>query len=148
MMETDKKKLVEKTKKLMSDKDLTEALCERIEEQRGSLGFLLSMLKKRPRTFNPYVLKGISLYKEPSCLDTKTAELVAVGAAAALRCEYCLDAHMGRALEEGAVFEEVLDAILISAAMAESSTLSVAFRKYRQQEGRAKRRSRSGKNKE
>jgi hypothetical protein len=34
--------------------------------------------------------------------------------------------------------EEILDVMLISAAICESSTLSVAFRKFKQFEGRAK----------
>jgi AhpD family alkylhydroperoxidase len=127
---------LEKVKSWMEDTGLTEALAEMIEEQRGDLGFLLRILKKRPRTFNPFVLKGTSLFREPAAVDRKTAELVAVGAATALRCEHCLDAHMNRALNEGATLEEVMDAILISGAIAESSTLSVALRKFKQQEGK------------
>lgn len=120
----------------MEDTGLSEALAEMIEKPRGDLGFLLRTLKKRPRSFNPHVLKGITLFREPTALDRKTAELVAVGAATALRCEHCLDAHISRVLDEGATLEEVMDVILISAAVAESSTLSVAFRKFRQQEGK------------
>lgn len=122
----------------MKDEALAEALAEEIEKQMGGLGFLLGMLKERPRTFSPYVLKGRSVYS-PSVLDRKTAELVAVAAASALRCEHCLDAHMERAMKEGASTEEIMDVLLISAAISESSTLSVAFRKFRQQEDRTKR---------
>ena len=91
MLKRDKKSTVRQVKSLMKSRELTEALSG--EKQRGDLGFLLSTLKKRPRTFNPYVLKGMSIYSEPSALDKKTAELVAVGAAAALRCEHCLTAQ-------------------------------------------------------
>ncbi len=134
-----KKELIRKAKSLMKDKALAEALAESIEEQRGALGFLLGMLKDRPRTFSPYVLKGMTIYREPSSIDRKTAELVAVGAATALSCEHCLEAHIRRALDEGATRDEVMDAILVSGAIAESSALSVAFRKFRQEEGRRKR---------
>ena len=133
-----KMNLVKQAKSLMEDEGLADALSQTIEEQRGHLGFLLSTLKKRHKTFNPYVLKGMSVYREPSTIDTKTAELAAVSAATALRCEHCLDAHMGRAVEEGASMEEILDVMLISAAICESSTLSVAFRKFKQFEGRSK----------
>ena len=133
-----KMNLVKQAKSLMEDEGLADALSQTIEEQRGHLGFLLSTLKKRHKTFNPYVLKGMSVYREPSTIDTKTAELAAVSAATALRCEHCLDAHMGRAVEEGARMEEILDVMLISAAICESSTLSVAFRKFKQFEGRSK----------
>jgi 4-carboxymuconolactone decarboxylase len=135
----DKKNLVKQAKVLMEDEGLTDALSQMIEDRRGHLGFLLSTLKKRHKTFNPYVLKGMSVYREPAAIDKKTAELAAVSAATALRCEHCLDAHMGRAVEEGASIEEILDVMLISAAICESSTLSVALRKFKQFEGKQER---------
>ena len=138
-----KKTLLKQAKALMEDELLADALSQTIEEQRGHLGFLLSTLKKRHRIFTPFVLKGMSVYREPSAIDKKTAELAAVSAATALRCEHCLDAHMSRAMEEGASLEEILDVMLVSAAICESSTLSVAFRKFKQFEGRAKKTSAS-----
>ena len=122
----------------LGDENLTEALIEFLIGQNGSLGFILNILKERPRNFNPFILKGMSIYKEPHSLDRKTAELVAIGAAAALRCEHCLEAHMQRARTEGASLDEIMDALLIAGAIADSSTLSVAFRKYRQLEGKTK----------
>lgn len=122
----------------LGDKNLTEALVESLLEQDGSLGFILNILKERPRNFNPFILKGIAIYKEPHSLDRKTAELVAIGAAAALRCDHCLEAHMHRARTEGASLDEIMDALLIAGAIADSSTLSVAFRKYKQLEGKTK----------
>jgi len=138
-MKKREKGIVRQATSLMKSRELTEGLSELIEKRRGELGFLLNMLKKRPGTFNPYVLKGISVYNEPAVLDRKTAELAAVAAATALRCEHCVDAHINRALEEGASLDEVLDVILIAGAISESSTLSVALRKYRQNEGKKKR---------
>ncbi len=135
-----KKDIVKLAEALMKDSDLTERLAADIEKQRGALGFLLSTLKERPRTFNPYLLKGKSVYN-PSALDKKTAELTAVAAATALRCEHCLEAHMDRALREGASLEEIMDVLLISAAISESSTLSVAFRKFKQKAERTKKQS-------
>jgi len=105
---------------------------------RGELGYVLSVLKERPRTFNPYLLKGMTVYKEPKALDQKTAELVAVSAAAALHCEHCLEAHMARAIAEGATLDEVMDTLLVAGSIAESSLYSHAFRKYKQLEGKMK----------
>jgi AhpD family alkylhydroperoxidase len=59
------------------------------------------------------------------------AELAAVAAAAALMCEHCLDAHMRAALSKGATLEEIFDVLLVAGAVAESSTLAVAFRRFR-----------------
>ncbi len=132
----DDKDLLKEARELMRSTRLSDSLAELIEEHRGKLGFLLGILKRRPRTFNPFILKGLSLYSEPEALDKKTAELVAVSASSALRCEHCLESHMKRAIEEGASMDEVLDTILISGAISDSSTLSVAMRKYRQLEGK------------
>jgi len=134
--ERKKKALVEKAREIMEDEDLAEALAEEIAERRGGLGFLLSMLKARPRTFTPFVLKGSTIYSEPSAIDRKTAELAAVSAATAISCEHCLEAHMARSLDAGASMEEIKDVILVASAICESSALSVAFRKYRQFEGK------------
>ena len=141
---TKKKYLVKKAKALMEDSRLTDELAEMIEQQRGDLGFLLRTLKGRPRTFNPFAIRGKFLFKEPHALDRKTAELVAISAATAYRCEHCLEAHLGRAVAEGATLEEILDTMLISAALAESSTLSVALRKYKQLEGKLERKNIKG----
>lgn len=126
--------LLRKAVELMGEEELTEALTLMVQEKRGELGFLLGELKKRPRHFNPYILKGLSVYAEPVALDVKTVELVAVGASTALGCEHCLEAHMGQAISKGASLDEVKDAIFVAAAITESSALSVAMRKFRQKE--------------
>lgn len=135
---TAKSKIIRDTKTLLEKKELAEALAELHAGKNGELGFLLKVMKERPRNFNPFLFKGMAIYKEPSALDRKTAELVAVGAAAALRCDHCLEAHLHRAMDEGASLEELMDAILVAGAISESSTLSVAFRKYKQLEGKIK----------
>ena len=138
MKEQEDEVLVEEARTLMKSQRLAEALSGIIERKRGALGFLLGVLKKRPRTFNPFILKGMSLYSEPEALDRKTAELVAVGAASALKCEHCLEVHMKRAQQEGASLDEIFDVLLISGGIADSATLSVSLRKFRQLEGRSK----------
>jgi AhpD family alkylhydroperoxidase len=135
-----KSRIIHDAKDLLGEKELAEALAEMHADKNGELGFLLKVLKERPRNFNPFLLKGMAIYKEPSALNKKTAELVAVGAAAALRCDHCLEAHMQRAMNEGASLEEIMDALLVAGAISESSTLSVAFRKYKQLEGKVKER--------
>ncbi len=132
------KNLIKEIREQLEKEHLTEALVESLIEQHGSLGYILNVLKERPRNFNPFILKGMSIYKEPKSLDRKTAELVAIGSAAALRCEHCLESHMHRAHVEGASLDEIMDAVLIAGAIADSSTLSVAFRKYKQLEGKTK----------
>ena len=133
-----KQTLLKDAKELLCRPELADELSEALVGREGELGFLLKVLKERPRTFNPYLLKGMTVYKEPKALDPKTAELVAVAASAALHCEHCLEAHMGRAVAEGATLDEIMDTLLVAGAISESSMLSVAFRKYKQLEGKVK----------
>ncbi len=130
--------LVCETESLLEKTELAEALAELHADKNGELGFILKVLKERPRNFNRFLLKGMAIYREPSALDRKTVELVALGAAAALRCDHCLEAHMQRAMEVGASLDEIMDALLVAGAISESSTLSVALRKYKQLEGKVK----------
>jgi 4-carboxymuconolactone decarboxylase len=136
--ERGKPALIQEAKAILCKPELADELAEALVGKNGELGFLLKVLKDRPRTFNPYLLKGMTVYKEPKALDRKTAELVAVSAAAALHCEHCLEAHMGRAVAEGATLDEIMDTILVAGSISESSMLSVAFRKYKQLEGKVK----------
>jgi len=128
--------LLLKAKDLMNNEELAEAIAAAVVKSRGELGYVLKVLKERPRTFTPYLLKGMAVYKEPKALDRKTAELVAVSAAAALHCEHCLEAHMMQAIAEGATLDEIMDTLLVAGMIAESSLYSVAFRKYKQLEGK------------
>ena len=133
-----RKNLIRNAKALLCKPELAEELAELHAGKNGELGFLLNVMKERPRNFNPFLFKGMAIYKEPSRIDRKTAELVAVGAATALHCEHCLEAHLKRAMDEGASLDEIMDAILVAGAISESSALSVAFRKYQQLEGKVK----------
>jgi len=130
--------LIHDAKAMLCNAELTEAIADAVVKNRGELGYVLNVLKERPRTFNPYLLKGMTVYKEPKALDRKTAELVAVSASAALHCEHCLEAHMARAVAEGATLDEIMDTLLVAGSISESSLYSVAFRKYKQLEGKMK----------
>jgi len=130
--------LIRDARAMLCKAELTDAIADAMVNDRGELGYVLNVLKERPRTFNPYLLKGMTVYKEPKALDRKTAELVAVSAAAALHCEHCLEAHMARAVAEGATLDEIMDTLLVAGSISESSLYSVAFRKYKQLEGKMK----------
>ncbi len=120
---------------IQDDAAVTQELLERLRERDGQVGLLLRVLSRRPEAFVPHVMQSTRLYHAPKAIDPKTAELAAVAAAAALMCDHCLEAHMRAARRKGATLEEIFDVLLIAGAVAESSTLSVAFRKFRQMEG-------------
>lgn len=110
---------------------VTQTLLEKLRARDGQVGLLLRMLSRRPELFVPHVMQGTRLYHAPQAIDPKTAELAAVAAAAALMCDHCLDAHMSAARRKGATMEEIFDVLLIAGAIAESSTLATAFRRFR-----------------
>lgn len=113
------------------------ALLDFFQAQYGGTGFLLNTLaEENPAVFMRYVLDEDRLVGPPRTLDPKTQELVAIASATALLCDYCIKAHIGSALSNGATWQEILDTILIAAHTAESSALSVALRAYKQEKSR------------
>src|SRR3990172_4777177 len=118
------------------DAQAAEIVLESLHQRDGGVGLLLRVLSRRPELFVPHVLQGLQLYDQPRAIDPKTAELAAVAASTALMCEHCLDAHMRAARRKGATPEEIFDVLIVAGAIAESSTLSVAFRRFRQLEAK------------
>ena len=128
--------LAELTALIEKDAQAAEVVLEYLRQRDGGVGLMLRVLSRRPELFAPHVLQGVQIYDTPKAIDPKTAELAAIAASAALRCEYCLDAHMRAARRKGATLEEIFDVILVAGAIAESSTLAVAFRRFRQMEAK------------
>ena len=128
--------LAEMAALIEKDAQAAEIVLEYLRQRDGGVGLLLRVLSRRPELFAPHVLQGVQIYDTPKAIDPKTAELAAIAASAALMCEYCLDAHMRAARRKGATLEEIFDVILVAGTIAESSTLAVAFRRFRQMEVR------------
>jgi len=128
--------LAELTALIEKDALAAETILEYLRERDGGVGLMLRVLSRRPELFAPHVLQGIQIYDLPRAIDPKTAELAAVAASAALMCDHCLDAHLRAARRKGATPEEIFDVLVVAGAIAESSTLSVAFRRFRQMEAK------------
>ena len=128
--------LAEMAALIEKDAQAAETILEYLRQRDGAVGLMLRVLSRRPELFAPHVLQGVQIYDTPKAIDPKTAELAAIAASAALMCEYCLDAHMRAARRKGATLEEIFDVILVAGAVAESSTLAVAFRRFRQMEAK------------
>ena len=117
--------------------ETTAAIMDFFKEHYGGTGFLMRTLaEEKPDAFIRYALDGDHLLGSPRALDPKTQELVAVASATALMCDHCLKAHIDSAISNGATWAEIFDTILIAAHIAESSTLSVALRSYKQVKAR------------
>jgi AhpD family alkylhydroperoxidase len=120
---------------IQHDEQAAETVLEYLRERDGGVGLLLRVLSRRPEQLVPHVVQGVHTYEAPRAIDPKTAELAAVSAAAALMCEHCLDSHMRSALGHGASMDEIYDVLLVAGSIAKTSTLSVAFRRFRTLEG-------------
>jgi AhpD family alkylhydroperoxidase len=117
--------------------ETTAAIMDFFKEHYGGTGFLMRTLAaEKPDAFVRYALDGDRLLGAPRALDPKTHELVAVASATALMCDHCLKAHIESAISNGATWPEIFDTILIAAHIAESSTLAVALRSYKQVKAR------------
>jgi AhpD family alkylhydroperoxidase len=119
-----------------NDEQAAEKVVDYLVNKRGGMGLLLRVLSRRPNQFVPYTLYGYQTYEEPAHIDSKTAELAAVAASAALMCDHCLIAHMQAARSKGATHDEIMDVLLVAGSIAQSSVLAVAFRKFLQLEGK------------
>ncbi len=128
--------LAELTALVEKNAQAAETVLEYLRERDGGVGLMLRVLSRRPGLLVPHVLQGRQIYETPQAIDPKTAELAAVAASAALMCEHCLDAHMRAARRKGATLEEIFDVIVVAGAIAESSTLAVAFRRFRHMEAK------------
>ena len=70
----------------------------------------------------PEVMKAFSGFRsevvKDGALSAKTKELMMIGIAVALRCEYCLWKHVPEAVQLGATREEILEAVSTAIVMA------------------------------
>ncbi len=108
---------------------LAEELLAAMRARYGDAPLVHRVLGQDPAVYVPWALKNQAVIRD-SRLGPKVAELVAVGAAAALHCEHCLRTHSEQALNAGADLDDVLAAMLIAAAIAESAAQSYALREY------------------
>jgi AhpD family alkylhydroperoxidase len=73
--------------------------------------------KKRLKTEAPLLFEGfdglMKAYYQPSALDIRYKELIAVGLSVSRCCIPCLASHTKNAIEAGATREEVIDAAKI-----------------------------------
>ena len=97
------------------------------EEMLGTLPFILPVLRERREIFALSALADDRICRPPS-LPPKTAELVALAAAAGAGAEHCIKVHITAALKEGASRDEILDTILIAGMIGKTRVLASALR--------------------
>ncbi|MDD3620899.1 MAG: carboxymuconolactone decarboxylase family protein [Methanofollis sp.] len=101
------------------------------EEWLGTVPFIFKLMRERPEAF---VFSALGDYKtaRPESLDAKTAELVAIAAAAGAGADKCVKVHIGAALKEGATRDEILDTILIAGILGKTKILADSLRSFKE----------------
>lgn len=98
-----------------------------IELEYGKVPLIFRRMGERPEVLISHLLyKGTVTQTSP--LDPKYVELISMAVGAALKCPHCTGYHMQAALKMGASREEILEVILLSGMIANSSVLANAYR--------------------
>ena len=98
-----------------------------IEREYGRVPLIFKRMGERPEVLISHLLyKGTVAQTSP--LDPKYVELISMAVGAALKCPHCTGYHMQAALKMGATREEILEVILLSGMIANSSVLANAYR--------------------
>ena len=112
---------------LSHSKEINEDIMADIEKMLGVMPFIFNSLKERPEIFMLATLADYNIGR-PKTLSPKTAELIAIAAAAGAGAESCLRVHIKAALNEGVTRDEILDTIMIAAMMGKTKILASALR--------------------
>jgi 4-carboxymuconolactone decarboxylase len=113
---------------------LQEDIFDDTEKMLGTVPFILRVMARRPEFMIFSSLKDFYALR-PKSLDAKTAELLAVAAAASAGADKCLKVHMAAAEKAGASEDEILDAILIAAVIGQTRVLAESLRAFQEFEG-------------
>jgi AhpD family alkylhydroperoxidase len=123
--------------------DQSESLQEDIyadcEQMLGTVPFILRVMARRPEFMIFSALKDFYTLR-PQSLDAKTAELLAVSAAAASGADKCLKVHMAAAERAGAGEDEILDAVFIAALVGQTKVLASSLRTFQEFEAKLEKR--------
>jgi len=98
-----------------------------IEREYGKVPLIFQRMGERPEVLISHLLYKSSV-AETSSLDPKYVELISMAVGAALKCQYCTSYHMQAAIKMGATREEILEVILLSGMISNSSVLANAYR--------------------
>ena len=98
-----------------------------IEQDYGKVPLIFKRMGERPEVLISHLLyKGTVAQTSP--LDPKYVELISMAVGAALKCPHCTGYHMQAAIKMGASREEILEVILLSGMISNSSVLANAYR--------------------
>jgi len=86
---------------------------EHLENYKRTMAYVAKTNPEEFKKFNEFVA---SVLKDGK-LGIKTKELICVGIAVAIRCEYCIGIHTEKAFKAGATEEEIMEAGMVAVLM-------------------------------
>jgi AhpD family alkylhydroperoxidase len=120
----------EETLRNISERGGEETACEwmqNIEAEYGRAPLIFKRMAERPEVLISHLLyKGT--VTRTSSMEPKYVELISMAVGAALKCQHCTSYHLQAAAKKGATREEILETILISGLISNSSVLANAYR--------------------
>ncbi len=116
---------------LENRESIQEDIFDDSEEMLGTVPFILRVMARRPEFMIFSSLKDFYVLR-PKSLEPKTAELLAVSAAAASGADKCLKVHMNAAARAGASEDEILDALFIAALIGQTKVLASSLRTFQE----------------
>lgn len=111
----------------MQEHEAVRAILERIKGYYGLIPRIYQELQRNPAAFRSFFHKNEQLATD-TALPGLTKELIAIGAAAVLGSEYCLETHVEGAKRLGALENQIFLAMLLGASVAESTALPKSLR--------------------
>ena len=81
---------------------------EKLEEIKALIGRLQKESPKQTAAFNQFMMS----VEKPGALESKQKDLINVALSIAAQCEWCIALHVKEALNNGASWEEVIDAAM------------------------------------
>jgi AhpD family alkylhydroperoxidase len=106
---------------------ISDEITSQAEEMLGQVPFIFSYMSERPESFVLSTL-GDFYTARPKSMDTKTAEIATIAAAAAIGADACLKMHIRVALEAGVPRDQVLDTLLIASLIGKTSVMTKSLR--------------------
>ncbi len=117
---------------------IQEDIFDDTEQMLGIVPFITRVIARRPEFMIFSSLKDFYALR-PRGLEPKTAELLAVAAAAGVGADNCLRrVHMAAAARAGANDDEILDAIFIAAIIGQTKVFASALRMFQDFESKSK----------
>ena len=84
---------------------------------KANLRLLKEMAKLSPAEFDAWLSLDKIVGREDGKIPRKYRELIAIAVACTTQCPYCLDVHTKKAKAAGATREEVVESVLLAAAL-------------------------------